>query len=217
MALIGETPESGTRRRVLAAQVSDTRAAVHACSRKPVAHRGVAVDQLRTVEAQAAEHLADGPPAICNRVPVGRAVGTPTRGRGCWRVQAIATRRHAAAAFRHLPRVQPGRAVGTGLPHATLGSDAGALLFAEGKSGGSCFVVVSGAVDVSTSSGGVAAPPGNAWPRQHFWTGQPDRRPVAFSGCADATLGCAARDRTDAVRAAVRESVTPWRWSFSRR
>ena len=113
-------------------------------------------DQLRTVENQAAERLADGARDIGNLIPPASSGGT---------LSSRSVERKANAGDRlqdaiRLRRFATFRAFGLDELAELIGltrrweTQEGALLFAEGSPGGSCFVVVSGAVDVSTASSG---------------------------------------------------------------
>jgi hypothetical protein len=138
--------------------------------------------QLRTVEAQTAETLALAPSVAAR--PAVRAVGAG-RATGAGRtVQAQpsppnpaqdAERLRRFATFRHFSREELPDLVGR---MRRWEAPAGMLLIAEGGPGGSCFVVVSGTVDVSTSVGGrvrllASLPPGSIFGQVSLIDGEP--------------------------------------------
>jgi len=137
--------------------------------------------QLRTVEAQTAETLALAPPPAARptvRAAGGRPVG---RGRTVQAQPSPASPAHDAeqlrrfATFRHFSREELHDLIGR---MRRWQAPAGMLLIAEGGPGGSCFIVVSGTVDVSTSVGGRARllaslPPGSIFGQVSLIDGEP--------------------------------------------
>jgi hypothetical protein len=132
--------------------------------------------QLRTVEAQAAETLALAPPPAARPAVRPPGAGRTVRARPSPPSPAQdAEQLRRFATFRQFSRDELQALVGR---MRRWEAPAGMLLIAEGGPGGSCFVVVSGTVDVSTSVGGrvrllASLPPGSIFGQVSLIDGEP--------------------------------------------
>ncbi len=84
-----------------------------------------------------------------------------------------------------------------------LDLDAGTLLFSEGDPGGTCFVVISGLVDVERDGHRTAATARTTRPGQHLRPDEPHRRRTARRELLDSQARRARGNRSRCVRAAA--------------
>jgi glycine/D-amino acid oxidase-like deaminating enzyme len=165
--------------------------------------------QLRTVDAQVAEMLAYAPDQPGARVR--RTLSSGTERQSLRPELSVAhperdvDKLRRFARFRQFSREELLELVAL---MRRWEAPQGSLLFPEGSADGSCFLVVSGTVDVTTSSRGQQRLLTTLPPRQYLRTGQLNRRSATLGDLLGAPRQRAAGDGTGPVRAPLGKSLT---------